>query len=98
MFNGKASCLFELDETYQAFGAHSRYFTNSPPWFSLTDFQSMATHYGNFLTPHFPLGYKDGQLLLGFSHNTPDNTLPIFWFEGRTKPWSPIFIRFDKKY
>lgn len=45
------------------------------------------------------LGYEDGQLLIGFHHNTPDNTLPIIWFdEGEHFPWIPIFRRYNKKY
>ena len=38
-------------------------------------------------------GYKDSQLLLGFTHNTPDNTLPIIWKEEN---WIPIFKRYSK--
>jgi len=29
-----------------------------------------------------PFGYAGTSLLLGFSYNTPDNTLPLFWSEG----------------
>jgi hypothetical protein len=42
------------------------------------------------------LGFKDGQLLLGFNHNTPDNTLPIFWADQPN--WHPMFRRYDKVY
>ena len=42
-----------------------------------------------------PLGYNDCQMLLGFHHNTPNNTLPIFW---REKNWTPIFKRYAKLY
>ena len=44
------------------------------------------------------LGYKDGQLLIGFNHNTPDNTLPIFWYDENDINWFPIFKRYNKKY
>ncbi len=43
-------------------------------------------------------GFKNGQLLLGFSHNTPDNTLPIFWYSEKKIDWYPIFKRYNKKY
>jgi hypothetical protein len=43
-----------------------------------------------------PLGFKKSQLLLAFEHNTPNNTLPIFWFEDQN--WYPIFKRFVKVY
>lgn len=38
-----------------------------------------------------PLGFKNSQLLVGFHHNTPNNTLPIIW--ASTKKWKPIFER-----
>jgi hypothetical protein len=97
LFNNAASCLFELDSSFKAFGPESRYFVGAPSWFNVDIARALALHYGQNLYGD-PLGYKDGQLLLGFSHNTPDNTLPIFWNEGRKAPWVPIFIRFDKVY
>ena len=42
------------------------------------------------------LGFKDCQLLLGFNHNTPDNTLPIFWYDEKNYNWYPIFKRYKK--
>ena len=44
------------------------------------------------------LGFKDGQLLIGFEHNTPSNTLPIIWFNEKSYTWNPIFTRFNKVY
>ncbi|MDT0642834.1 hypothetical protein RM553_08325 [Zunongwangia sp. F363] len=35
-------------------------------------------------------GYKDSQGLLAFSHGTPNNTLPLFWWG---KNWIPLFPR-----
>lgn len=98
LFDGNAMCLFELDDSYKAFNPTSRYFINHPPWLSIDKLRQLATLYGRRLQPSRALGYKDGQLLLGFSHNTPDNTLAIFWDEGHLKPWHPVFARFDKKY
>jgi hypothetical protein len=43
-------------------------------------------------------GYNDGQLLIAFSHNTPDNTLPIFWYGEDMLSWNPIFKRANKIY
>ncbi len=42
------------------------------------------------------LGFKDGQLLIGFNHNVPDNTLPIIWYDEDNPVWFPIFPRFSK--
>ena len=55
----------------------------------------MCEKYGNKLTKGYPLGYGGCQLLLGFSHNTPNNTLPIFWCDNN---WTPFFKRYNKKY
>lgn len=47
------------------------------------------------------LGYSDGQLLIGLFHNTPNNTLPIFWCdESLLSRWSSIrlFRRYHKIY
>lgn len=45
-----------------------------------------------------PLGYKNSQALICFEHTTPNNTLPILWFEetipGTDKKWNAIFPRF----
>jgi hypothetical protein len=56
----------------------------------------MCKKYGDELWAMHPLGYKDGQLLLSLFHNTPDNTLPVFWAESAN--WQPIFKRFHKIY
>lgn len=31
-------------------------------------------------------------------HNTPDNTLPIIWFDEDKSMWTPIFRRYNKNY
>ena len=43
-----------------------------------------------------PLGFGDGQYMIGFEYNTPDNTLPIFW--GTGGGWIPLFKRYQKIY
>ncbi len=96
IFDGKAMCLFELDETFRAFGEKTRYFANPPEWFSIDLMRQLATHYGSKIWPDHALGYKDGQLLIGFSHNTPDNTLPVFWYDGNNPPWAAAFLRYHK--
>jgi len=97
-FNGRAACLFELDSSFKAFSLDARYFADSPVWFNHMTFEAIARHYGSSLQPSIPVGFKDGQMLLAFAHNTPDNTLPIFWDQGTQIPWHPVFPRFDKKY
>jgi hypothetical protein len=50
------------------------------------------------LAKRYKLGYKDSQLLIGFHHNTPDNSLPIIWYDEEEISWNPIFRRYNKKY
>jgi len=51
--------------------------------------------------PSPPLSYKRDKVfqqpLIGFHHNTPNNSLPIIWFdEPGGPPWTPIFKRYSK--
>jgi hypothetical protein len=41
------------------------------------------------------LGWDDDQALIAFGHNTPNNTLPIFWARGvyQGREWQPIYRR-----
>lgn len=56
---------------------------------------SIATKGCGYMTKH-PLGFGDGQYMIGFEYNTPDNTLPIFW--GTGGGWIPLFKRYQKIY
>ena len=50
---------------------------------------------GRELTPQSPLGFGDQGLLFTFHNTVPNNTLPIFWSNGRVneKQWKPLFSR-----
>lgn len=98
LFNGKASALFELDDSFKAFESNSRYFKDSPVWFDVGMAKGLVSYYGEKLYRGRGLGFKNGQLLMGFSHNTPDNVPCIFWCPGRYDSWSPAFLRYDKNY
>lgn len=90
--------VFELDESFRSLDSGSRIFSGEDGPFERQKVRKTCEKYGKRLSPHDPLGYKDGQLLLGFSHNTPDNTLPIFWGgeEAAKGPWKAVFRRYDK--
>lgn len=91
--------VFELDESFKALEPGSRIFTQDDPRYNRIKIRTTCEQKGHNLWPAHPLGYKDGQLLLGFSHNTPDNTLPIFWCESSgPNPWKPMFKRYHKDY
>ena len=95
----RVECIFELDDSFRTFSSSSRYFPSPGQPQIIAQFaREMCIRYGLGLLPSSPLGYDNCQLLLGFQHNTPDNTLPVFWSDGSAhKSWIPIFKRFSKK-
>ena len=98
----RVDSIYELDESYKCFSADSRY-QPTDEYSSLIDWcevQKMCERYGESLVgKNDCLGYGDSQLLLGFNYNTPDNSLPIFWFDYPISPkWNPIFRRYPKIY
>lgn len=90
----KVETVFSIDNSFKCFSDVSRYFCKSIDGIEKDFCREMCEKYGNVLCTGHPLGYKDGQLLLSLFHNTPDNTLPIFWSERNN--WTPIFKRFHK--
>ncbi len=53
-------------------------------------------HYGDHLFRGHPMGYKNCGVMVGFNHNTPDNSVPIFWVRSKPHHWTPIFERHSK--
>lgn len=47
------------------------------------------------------LGYKDSQLLVGFDHNIPNNTISSFWLTNemveKEIKWNPLFYRYTPR-
>jgi len=88
--------VVELDASFKCFDDDSRIYRDAKPFLNRDGAKQLAHRFGTRLWGH-PLGYKDGQLLLGFEYNTPDNTLPIIWSAGSAQfPWAPIFKRYPK--
>ena len=98
LFDGRATALFELDESFKAFEVGSRFFADPPSWFELDRAREMIYQYGELLYPERGLGFAGNQLLLAFAHNTPDNVPAAFWCPGENNSWSPVFLRYDKNY
>lgn len=93
----RIEAVVELDETFKCFSNDSRYFSTAVTGVDKAFAKGLCERYGALLWPGHPLGYDDGQLLLGFQHNTPDNTLPVFWYEyPHIRPWRAIFKRYPK--
>jgi hypothetical protein len=93
-----AGAIYELDPSFKCFSANSRYFRKPAAGIEKAFCEQMSRSYGaRLLPPPHALGFDDSQLLIGFHHNTPDNTLPIIWFdEPGSVPWKPIFRRYPK--
>lgn len=99
----KAKCGFEVygDLSKPAFMRRSSVFGYEKNMILVRDF---CFKKGEMLFPDWknmdlkPLGYKNSQALVCFEHTTPNNTLPILWFEdaipGAEKKWNAIFPRF----
>lgn len=102
--------VVEFDNSYKCFSDDSRYFKNPSDRESA---KKMALKHGLKLSKQIALyeernpdeyasrhalGFKDSQLLLSMHHNTPNNTLPIIWFDEDEKIWFPIFKRYNKVY
>jgi hypothetical protein len=95
VFN-RVEAVFTIDESFRAFSPDSRYFKNVDNEIIEKQFaKETAEKYGANLFDN-GLGFNSSQLLLSLYHNTPDNSLPIFWSD-RNK-WKPIFKRYNKLY
>ena len=92
----RVESVSELDKSYRVFGSDSQFYINPPKGLIKVEGETIARHYGGLLCPGQALGYGDCQLLLGFHHNVPDNTLPIISQELTNPPWHAIFRRIEK--
>lgn len=89
--------VVDLDESFRCFSPKSRIYAGAPSPLTRDAGMALAERFGARLQPGHPLGFLDGQLLLGFAYNTPDNTLPIIWSDGdEAYPWAPVFKRYSK--
>ena len=93
-----ARAIYELDASFKCFSDESRYFRMPPDGIDRGFCEQMCRRYGaRMVSARHVLGYEDSQLLIGFHHNVPDNTLPIIWFDGPDGvAWKPIFRRYPK--
>ena len=97
----EVKCVLEVPDDFRAFDENSLFYVDPPEQISRTSMKKIAQHYGRILAPEHPLGYGNSELLLGFSHNIPDNTLPIFCISGESGSWHPPFpraVKYDYSY
>lgn len=109
-----SEAVVELNETYKCFSDKSRYFTSSKYdktiardmafryGHNLMMEYAKSLNYPldvqKIIAKEHALGFGNCQLLISMHHNTPDNTLPIIWFDEIDGIWSPIFKRYNKIY
>ncbi len=84
-----------LSDSDKAFSENSELF---PEKVLRDKIKVLSEDYGKKLYPKGALGYDDSQALIVFSHNTPNNTLPIIWASVNNEkeigiPWNPLFDR-----
>ena len=89
--------VYELDPSFYCFSSSSRYFDTTDD-FDKAECKRMCAAHGARLSRRNPLGYGGVELLLGFHHNVPNNTLPIIWYTENPDVWTPIFPRYPKRY
>ena len=95
--------VYEMDDSYKALDLESRYLSSLDEGLSASKARDVVLHYGNKLHPAYAAGWKNSQMLMGFSHNVPDNCPAFIWYDTSIyKPdnesvrWSPIFRRYHK--
>lgn len=109
-----AAAVIELDESYRCFSDNSRYFgvnkydkdiaKNIAYNYGYKIIHEYMRVLGknlyeqDIIAQGNALGFGDCQLLISMHHNTPDNTLPIIWFDDIEGFWNPIFKRYNKVY
>jgi len=77
-----------LDDRNHCFAEHSEIFASEGERLAAMD---LAYRKGVTLCKQAPLGYGGCQAMVVFSHNCPNNTLPILW--DQTEHWHPLFRR-----
>ncbi|EGL14950.1 MULTISPECIES: hypothetical protein [unclassified Paenibacillus] len=71
-------------------------FLNDSHRLLINDFEETIWGKGN----NNVMGFRDSQLLVGFSHNIPNNTISSFWyhtdFSGKREEWNSLFKRYTQ--
>ena len=93
----EVACVMELGEDFRCFGKGARFWTGPDADALRTRAREICLSYGRVINARHPLGHADVELAIGFNHNTPDDTLPVFWSDGGgIAALRPIFRRYGK--
>lgn len=98
-FSGRVRVLVEktLDESDRVFSNTSRILADPEIRESLRELTSEIG--SEIYRPEHSLGYENGQALVVFYYDVPNNTLPILFEPGsyRGRPWLPLLARPDAR-
>ena len=75
LFGRECGAVYELDSSYRCLSDVSRYLKIVPADIDRELAVHLVKEYGLLLNPAYACGWKDSQMLMGFHHNTPDNTI-----------------------
>jgi hypothetical protein len=109
LFGENCAAVYELDPSYKCLATNSRYFgAKDYPDIDPELAVRIALEYGQAICNDIGCdlehagGYDGSQMLMGFHHNTPDNTLPMIWYDSASEPraqtliWQAAFKRYPK--
>lgn len=89
-----------LEERDRAFSEENPLWENDEDRISASEWATgvgaaLLANYEGLVPERDALGYKNGQALISFPYNTPNNTLPLFWAEGhaRGREWKSLLTR-----
>lgn len=87
--------VIELDNSFKIFSDESKILFDEDGVDRKQDFRQVCEMFSTYFNISDPYGFSDGQQLLGFHHNTPNNTIPVFWWNDN-RFLTPIFKRYQK--
>ena len=97
-FNDNSRYFKNVDNFYKNVAETIAYHYGYPLALHMAKKQGFISPQLEAVADHRALGFGNNQLLISLHHNTPDNTLPIIWFDEDKQTWSPIFKRYNKNY
>jgi hypothetical protein len=80
----------ELDDRFKCFSDNSIIYADPA---DRVRARNVMYSKGLLLWPACPLGYDGMELAVAFSHNTPDDSLPVIWKRMSDGSWNPLFER-----
>ena len=91
-------CVMEMGDDFRCFAPNARFWTGNDADERRLRAKELCLQFGRLIHSKHPLGFQDAELAIGFNHNTPDDTLPVFWVDANPilPSLRPVFRRYDK--